>query len=205
MATVDGHSLMPLLHPKAGGGVTWPTVALIEHHGPSDVSDPDFENGELGGNPSAYEAIRISNRQFGNAVYVEYQKTRKREYYNIDKDPYERDNTYKLLSAVRRARLHRTPCRARAVPQRRRVLGGCRPSSGIVGSRTFHASFWHARLASLRRRSRPRGHGGPTGLCPSAKCPPDGSTMPVIAVTHTAASVAGIIGAIIVFGDRLAC
>ncbi len=29
--------------------------------------------------------------------------------------------------------------------------------------------------------------------------------MPVIAVTHTAAGVAGIIGAIIVFGDPLAC
>ena len=107
VATVDGHSLRPLLHPKAGGGVTWPTVALIEHHGPSDVSDPDFENGELGGNPSAYQAIRISNRQFGEAVYVEYQKTGKREYYDIDKDPYERDNTYKLLSPGKRARLHR--------------------------------------------------------------------------------------------------
>ena len=53
-----------------------------------------------------------------------------------------------------------------------------------------------------------RDHGAtmvPTGLCPSAKCPPDGDTAPVIAVTHTAASVAGIIGAIIVFGDPLAC
>jgi hypothetical protein len=29
--------------------------------------------------------------------------------------------------------------------------------------------------------------------------------VPVIAVTHTAASVVGIIGAIIVFGDPLAC
>jgi hypothetical protein len=83
-------------------------VALIEHHGPSDVSDPDFENGELGGNPSAYEAIRISNPQLGNAVYVEYKKTGKREYYNIDKDPYERENTYKRLSASSRAWLHRT-------------------------------------------------------------------------------------------------
>ena len=83
-------------------------MALIEHHGPSDVSDPDFENGELGGNPSAYEAIRISNRQLGNAVYVEYAKTGKREYYNIDQDPYERDNTYRFLSASTRAWLHTT-------------------------------------------------------------------------------------------------
>ena len=40
---VAGHSLLPLLHPTAGGAVAWPTVALIEHHGPSDVHDPDFE------------------------------------------------------------------------------------------------------------------------------------------------------------------
>jgi N-acetylglucosamine-6-sulfatase len=103
-ASVDGHSLVPLLHP--GARVMWPTAALIEHHGPSDVSDPDFENGELGGNPSPYEAIRISNGQLGNAVYVEYARTGKREYYDIDKDPYERDNIYKLLSPGKRARLH---------------------------------------------------------------------------------------------------
>jgi len=108
VGSVDGQSLLPLLDPPAGGAVAWPTVALIEHHGPSDVRDPDFENGELGGNPSAYEAIRISNRQFGNAVYVEYEKTGKREYYNIDQDPYRRENTYRLLSANTRARLHKT-------------------------------------------------------------------------------------------------
>jgi hypothetical protein len=27
-----------------------------------------------------------SNRQFGDAVYVKYEKTRKREYYNINRD-----------------------------------------------------------------------------------------------------------------------
>jgi hypothetical protein len=87
--------------------VAWPTVALIEHHGPSDVTDPGFENGELGDNPSAYEAIRIVNRQYGNAVYVEYKKTGKRGYYNIDTDPFGRDNTYLVLSPGERARLHR--------------------------------------------------------------------------------------------------
>jgi N-acetylglucosamine-6-sulfatase len=108
VGSVDGRSLLPLLHRAAGAAVTWPTVALIEHHGPSDVSDPDFENGELGGNPSAYEAIRVSDPQLGNAVYVEYERTGKREYHNIDQDPYERDNTYKLLSASTRAWLHTT-------------------------------------------------------------------------------------------------
>jgi N-acetylglucosamine-6-sulfatase len=106
VAPVDGHSLLPRLHPAGGGAVVSPTVALVEHHGPSDVSDPDFENGERGGNPSAYEAIRISDRQSVNALYVEYAKTGKREYYNVDIDPYERANTYKLLTRSSRARLH---------------------------------------------------------------------------------------------------
>jgi N-acetylglucosamine-6-sulfatase len=106
-SAIDGHSLLPLLHPAAGNlRPKWPTVALIEHHGPSDVADPDFENGEAGGNPAAYEAIRISNRQFGNAVYVEYAATGKREYYNIDKDPFERTNTYASLSQGQRRQLH---------------------------------------------------------------------------------------------------
>ena len=126
---IDGQSLMPLLHPRRGGSpLKWPTVALIEHHGPSDVSDPDFENGEQGGNPASYDAIRLSNRQFGNVVYVEYKRTGKREYYNIDKDPFERNNTYKRLSTSRRSQLHSillglenchgaTACRAAADPQ----------------------------------------------------------------------------------------
>jgi hypothetical protein len=42
-------------------------------------------------------------------------------------------------------------------------------------------------------------------LGPSVKCPPDGEAVRVIAVTATAASVAGIIGGIIVFGDPLGC
>jgi N-acetylglucosamine-6-sulfatase len=106
-SAVDGSSLLPLLHPQPGQGPpTWPTVALVEHHGPDDLSDPDFENGEAGGNPSPYEAIRLANRQFGNAVYVEYSKTGAREYYNIDKDPFERDNTYNRLNPSRREQLH---------------------------------------------------------------------------------------------------
>jgi N-acetylglucosamine-6-sulfatase len=106
---IDGHSLLSLLHPAPGTHpLSWPTIALIEHHGPDDVHDPDFENGELGGNPPAYEAIRLSNRQLGNAVYVEYTKTGQREYYNITRDPFERNNTYKSLSPHLRRQLHRT-------------------------------------------------------------------------------------------------
>ena len=65
------------------------------------------ENGQARGDPSPYEAIRLSNAQFGNAVYVEYTKTGKREYYNIDKAPFERNNTYNRLSPSQRKQLHR--------------------------------------------------------------------------------------------------
>ena len=82
-------------------------MALIEHHGPVPTSDPDFENGDSGGNPSSYEAIRIANRQLGNVAYVEYTQTKEREFYDLAKDPFERNNTYELLNAAMRAKLHR--------------------------------------------------------------------------------------------------
>ena len=102
---VDGHSLVPLLHP--GRQQRWRTLALVEHHGPNDITDPDFENGERGGNPPAYEAIRISDRQLGEAVYVEYTTTGQREYYDLGADPFERRNIYTTLSRPLRRRLHR--------------------------------------------------------------------------------------------------
>ena len=104
----DGHSLLPLLHPTGSGAPTrWRTIALIEHHGPTEAGDPDSENGERGGNPSPYEAIRLFNKQYGNAVYVEYKRTGKREYYNLDKDPFERNNAYPQLSPTVQAQLHK--------------------------------------------------------------------------------------------------
>jgi N-acetylglucosamine-6-sulfatase len=103
---IDGQSLMPLLRPQGGAPVMWPTDALIEHHGPTDKHDPDFENGDAGGNPAPYNAIRISNRRFGNAVYVEYTKSGFDEYYNIDRDPYELHNTYAQLSPATQRQLH---------------------------------------------------------------------------------------------------
>ena len=107
-AQSDGHSLLPLLHPGGSGApVRWRTIALIEHHGPTESGDPDSENGERGGNPSPYEAIRVFNKQYGNAVYVEYRRTGKREYYNLDRDPFERNNTYPQLSPRIQAQLHK--------------------------------------------------------------------------------------------------
>lgn len=107
-ARTDGHSLLPLLHPSGSGvPVKWRTVALIEHHGPTESGDPDAENGERGGNPSPYEAIRIFNRQYGSAVYVEYRRAAKREYYNLVTDRFERVNSYPRLSPRIKAQLHR--------------------------------------------------------------------------------------------------
>jgi N-acetylglucosamine-6-sulfatase len=106
---VDGRSLVPLLH---GQPVPrWRTVALIEHHGPATPrGNPDYENGRLGGNPVSYEAIRLGDALIAgnlvhNAVYVEYVNG-EREYYDIDNDPYERDNIYDRLQPRRRKELH---------------------------------------------------------------------------------------------------
>jgi arylsulfatase A-like enzyme len=103
-ASVDGHSLVPLLlgQPVAREpGPRWRTAALIEHHGPDTVvSDPDYENGKRGGNPTTYEAIRLAD-----AVYVEYVDG-EFEYYRIDQDPDERVNVYGQLGPSERAQLH---------------------------------------------------------------------------------------------------
>jgi arylsulfatase A-like enzyme len=99
-ASVDGHSLVPLLH-GAGGG-NWRVATLVEHHGrDQDPGDPDFQSLQSG-NPTTYEAIRTQD-----AVYVEY-KNGDREYYDLTRDPYELDNTYADLGPGRQARLHDT-------------------------------------------------------------------------------------------------
>jgi N-acetylglucosamine-6-sulfatase len=106
---VDGHSLVPLLRGRQEWN--WRTAALIEHHGPDvDPTDPDYEKGKLGGNPTSYEAIRlvgatIARRPVSDAVYVEY-RNGQREYYDIARDPYERVNVYSRLDAAQRAQLH---------------------------------------------------------------------------------------------------
>jgi N-acetylglucosamine-6-sulfatase len=103
----DGRSLVPLLQAPPGPlSLPWRTAALIEHHGPDlRHNDPDYENGTLGGNPTTYEAIRLSRGAFGNAVYIEY-RDGEREFYDIDSDPEERDNIYASLPPAEQARLH---------------------------------------------------------------------------------------------------
>jgi len=109
--SIEGHSLVPLLHPVSSPA--WRTVALVEHHGGSDnPADPDFEGG--GSNPTTYEAIRISAthlpgfRGAVEAVYVEYEDARhETEYYDIRRDPYERRNIANGLTAAQRTALHK--------------------------------------------------------------------------------------------------
>jgi N-acetylglucosamine-6-sulfatase len=113
---IDGRSLLPLLQPTKTLG-PWRTVALVEHHHvggkKTNPGDPDVEDGTKGGNPTTYEAIRISApslRGFNgpvDAVYVEYQDPqRETEYYDISHDPFERDNVAGNLTSAQKAQLH---------------------------------------------------------------------------------------------------
>jgi arylsulfatase A-like enzyme len=94
---VDGKSLLPLLTRQG----TWQKRAavLIEHHGPDlDKNDPDVPL--MGsGNPPSYEAVRTLHDEYGEYSDGE------REYYNLRKDPYELDNTYKKLKPAQRQRM----------------------------------------------------------------------------------------------------
>ena len=63
---------------------------------PSAPSDPDYDNGRLGGDPTTYEAIRISAPHLPGfagpveEVCVEYRDAaREREFYDITRDPFE--------------------------------------------------------------------------------------------------------------------
>ena len=109
---IDGHSLVPLLHPSARPR-PWRTVALVEHHGGDTPGDPDYEGG--GSNPTSYDAIRISAPSWPTftgpveAVYVEYQDPeREIEFYDITRDPYEQRNIADQLTPAQHAQLHRT-------------------------------------------------------------------------------------------------
>ena len=110
---IDGHSLVPLLHPGRTKPA-WRTVALVEHHHVSrNRNDPDFEAGANGGNPTTYEAIRISSKHLPgfrgpvNAVYVEYaDAAHEIEYYDVSRDPFERNNIARRLTAAQRTELH---------------------------------------------------------------------------------------------------
>jgi N-acetylglucosamine-6-sulfatase len=108
---VEGHSLVPLLHPS-DAAAPWRTVALVEHQGGNtDPADPDFEGG--GSNPTTYDAIRISTKELAGfdgpveGVYVEYKdRQNETEFYDISKDPFEQHNIAAELTAAQRSELH---------------------------------------------------------------------------------------------------
>lgn len=97
-ASVDGRSLVPLLH---GQSPPWRTVAGIEHRNPPRSGyDPDEQDG-LQGVPPSYTAIRSARW-----VYVRY-VTGDREYYDLARDPDELHNLGPGLSVARRSALDR--------------------------------------------------------------------------------------------------
>jgi N-acetylglucosamine-6-sulfatase len=109
---VDGHSLLPLLHPGKKRPA-WRTAALIEHKHVSR-KNPDDPDGEDWVSPTTYEAIRVLSphltgfRGSVNSVYVEYANpAHELEYYDLRKDPFELHNTARALSSTQRAQLHR--------------------------------------------------------------------------------------------------
>ena len=97
-ATVDGHSLVELLHGHSPRH--WRSEVLIEHRGPDTTpNDPDLPT--VGsGNPPTYEAIRTAT-----GVYVEYENG-EREYYDLRTDPFELHNIAGELTATHLLRLH---------------------------------------------------------------------------------------------------
>ncbi len=106
---VDGRSLMPLFSTGTYPPVSlknWPEGALVEHRGPVlDVDDPDYQS-PASANPPSYEALRLPG-----ALYVEY-VVGGREFYDLDTDPYELNNTYPSLPAERKTALHSELVRA---------------------------------------------------------------------------------------------
>jgi arylsulfatase A-like enzyme len=97
-STVDGRSLLPLLHGQVPAD--WRDGVLIEHLGSAvQPTDPDYQPAAAG-DPPSYEAIRTLRY-----LYVEYADG-EREFHDLRSDPYELDNTYDATTAALRAALH---------------------------------------------------------------------------------------------------
>ena len=125
---VEGHSLVPLLHPSKCRAARGARVALVEHQESNDASPTPTSRAAAATRPR-YEAIRISAQHLAgfkgavDAVYVEYKDPQhETEYYDIKKDPYERRNIAAQLTSAQRTELHRDPRRARDLPHREHVL-----------------------------------------------------------------------------------
>jgi arylsulfatase A-like enzyme len=97
-STVDGHSLLPLLH--GGSAAGWRTANLVEHHGPNFRADDPDRQAPAGGNPPSYEALRTNTY-----TYVEYVDG-SREYYDLTHDPLQLHNIVATLDHARLDELH---------------------------------------------------------------------------------------------------
>jgi arylsulfatase A-like enzyme len=94
----DGRSIVSLLHGQHPAN--WPTLALIEHHGPDmNPADPDYPAWGSG-NPPTYYAIRSPT-----FLYVRYGHG-EREYYNLVRDPYEIHNLAPFLTDAQMRKLN---------------------------------------------------------------------------------------------------
>ncbi|BCJ37012.1 hypothetical protein Athai_45150 [Actinocatenispora thailandica] len=90
-SSVDGHSLVPMLH--GGSAAHWRTMTLVEHHGPdADRTDPDLPP-RGSGNPPSYQALRTAT-----ATFVRYDDGAV-EYYDRTRDPDELHNVAGRLPA----------------------------------------------------------------------------------------------------------
>jgi arylsulfatase A-like enzyme len=98
-ATVDGHSLVPLLQGEPV--VDWLNVALIEHHDAAfDPDDPDAESDAGVTKPPTYSALRTAQ-----SVYVEY-VSGETEFHDHATDPFEITNTAGALSPAQVQTFH---------------------------------------------------------------------------------------------------
>jgi N-acetylglucosamine-6-sulfatase len=109
--SIEGHSLVSLLHPSRTAP-KWRTVALLEHHGDTQPGDPDFEG--AGSNPPTYVGLRIEARHLPgftgpvDATWVEYDDSgHEVEFYDDTTDPYQLDNAAASLTPAQRATLHK--------------------------------------------------------------------------------------------------
>jgi arylsulfatase A-like enzyme len=105
LSTADGHSLVSLLHGQSVSD--WRDVLLVEHKGGTmDPADPDNEQNVDGGpgsgpDPTTYDAIRMvgtaADGAVAETVFVQYVDG-ETEYYDINADPYEMNNSVGTLS-----------------------------------------------------------------------------------------------------------
>jgi N-acetylglucosamine-6-sulfatase len=98
--TVDGTSLLGLMKGEPPPP-DWQRAVLIEHHQPVPTPDDPDRQPPNAGKPPSYEAMRTAG-----LLYVEY-VTGDRDYFDLNRDPYELHNLAGTASPQRLADLHR--------------------------------------------------------------------------------------------------